>query len=88
MASSYKITANDKSVVFKKSEDNTLLDCLLKNDIKANYHCKEGFCGACRAELKSGTFEYTNEPLACVRNGEVLTCCCKPTSDLIIKVRL
>lgn len=66
--------------------DRTLLESLQKRHVDVLYHCKEGFCGACRCKLKSGKVNYINEPLAFVRQGEVLTCCSQPAEDIEIEV--
>ena len=66
--------------------DRTLLSSLQKNQTEVLYHCREGFCGACRCKLKSGSITYIHEPLAFVRSGEILTCCSKPNSDIEIEV--
>ncbi|MBU2882356.1 2Fe-2S ferredoxin-like protein [Psychrosphaera sp. B3R10] len=70
-----------------QSGDKTLLTSLLNQKLDVLYHCREGFCGACRCKLKSGTVEYINEPLAFVRKGEILTCCSKPTTDIEIEIK-
>ena len=67
-------------------QDTCLLNSLQKNGVEVLYHCREGFCGACRCKLKEGAVEYLNEPLAYVRKGEILTCCSKPTSDIKIEL--
>ncbi|QHJ10610.1 putative protein YcbX [Paraglaciecola mesophila] len=64
---------------------NNLLDCLLNNNIAKEYHCKEGFCGACRTQLVEGEVEYLLDPLAFIDDGEILACCCKPLSNIKIK---
>lgn len=69
-----------------KQADSTLLNSLQKNSVNVLYHCREGFCGACRCKLKSGSVSYLNEPLAYVRDGEILTCCSTPDSDIEIEV--
>lgn len=68
------------------SNDGTLLNSLQSNAVEVLYHCREGFCGACRCKLKSGSITYINEPLAFVRKGEILTCCSVPESDIEIEV--
>lgn len=68
------------------SNDGTLLNSLQKNAVEVLYHCREGFCGACRCKLKSGSITYINEPLAFVRKGEILTCCSVPNSEIEIEV--
>ena len=66
--------------------DSTLLGALQKNGVEVLYHCKEGFCGACRCKLKSGSISYINEPLAFVRKGEILTCSSVPNGDIEIEL--
>ena len=68
------------------SSDGNLLNALQKNNVEVLYHCREGFCGACRCKLKSGSITYINEPLAFVRKGEILTCCSLPESDIEVEV--
>lgn len=69
-----------------QESDRNLLNALQKNKIDVLYHCREGFCGACRCTLKKGQVEYINEPLAFVRKGEILTCCSKATQDIEIEL--
>ena len=85
-----KVTVHRDGVVESEYEhttsDRTLLESLQNNKTEVLYHCKEGFCGACRCKLKSGSITYINEPLACVRKGEILTCCSKPEQDIEIEL--
>ncbi len=84
---SSKITVDGKvvnnefdSLIFK-----TTLEFLEANDIEIHYHCRDGFCGACRVTLEKGEISYINgEPLAYIRPGEILPCCCIPTTDIEI----
>ncbi|SEL10517.1 ferredoxin [Colwellia chukchiensis] len=62
----------------------TILETLEVNNIQAPYHCRDGFCGACRANLEKGEIKYKLEPLANIRDGEFLTCCSTPISDIEI----
>ncbi|MGS0535583.1 class I ribonucleotide reductase maintenance protein YfaE [Pseudoalteromonas sp. SaAl2] len=64
----------------------SLLDCLEQNKLTVSYQCREGYCGACRVKLTKGSIIYNQEPLAFVREGEVLLCCCKPDGDITIAV--
>lgn len=85
-----KVTVHRNEVVESEYEhttsDRTLLESLQNNKTEVLYHCKEGFCGACRCKLKSGSIKYINEPLAFVRKGEILTCCSKPEGDIEIEL--
>lgn len=52
--------------------------------METHYHCRNGFCGACRTRLICGKVTYLNEPLAYVRTGEILPCVCIAAEDLEI----
>ena len=67
-------------------EGNTLLESLEKHGVPVQYHCREGFCGACRTTLESGEVEYTIAPLAYIDDDEILPCCCRPISDITVKI--
>jgi len=86
MTLNYKITVNDQSVEFISEKHNSLLSCLLDNNISAQYQCRDGFCGACKAKLKHGKVAYHNEPLAYIKDGEFLVCCSVPETDLEIEI--
>lgn len=64
----------------------SVLHCLESHQIEVAFQCREGYCGACRATLVSGKVDYNEEPLAFVRDGEILLCCCKPNGDIHIKL--
>ncbi len=65
----------------------SILQCLESQKIEVAYQCREGYCGACRATLISGSVDYSEEPLAFVRDGEILLCCCKPQGDISISLK-
>jgi ferredoxin len=66
--------------------NNTLLETIEQNDVEIQYHCREGYCGACRSKLISGEVEYTTDPLAFIDDDEILPCCCIPISDIDIEI--
>ncbi len=70
------------------SSDTTVLSALEAADIHIHYHCREGFCGACRTTLLEGEVEYTTDPLAFIDDDEILPCCCVAKCPLKIKVPL
>jgi len=79
-----KIFFDGKTVLYKNKQQ-TLLECLEEENHEIHYHCRDGFCGACRITLNSGEIDYFNgEPLAYVGKDEILPCCCKPKSDIDI----
>ncbi len=63
-----------------------LLDSLQAQNIDVHYQCRQGYCGSCRATLLQGKVHYTQEPMAWINDGEILTCCCIPKSDIKIKL--
>lgn len=79
-----KITIDNKTIIYREHHKN-ILECLESEDIEVHYHCRDGFCGACRITLNSGNIHYPEgEPLAFVADGEILTCCCIPSDDINI----
>ena len=83
---SLNINVNEINFSFQ-TEDKTLLNCLERQDVEVHYHCRDGFCGACRVTLKTGQVNYPQgEPLAFVGDGEVLACCCQPTSNIRLTI--
>lgn len=67
-------------------KDQTLLENLEAHKVEVHFHCREGFCGACRTKLIEGQVEYITDPLAYIDDDEILPCCCKAKSDLKIKL--
>lgn len=80
------ITTNDKSFELQAGE--TLLEALERTGHEVEYQCRNGYCGACRLKLRSGSVSYAQVPLAFVGADEVLPCCCRVETDLNIDVDL
>ena len=81
-SNTYEVTANGQKVIFTDKHPD-LLVCLEEANIEVHYHCRDGYCGACRIKLNNGQVCYPKgEPLAFVSEGEILPCCCIPTSDI------
>ena len=70
---------------FDKAQHDNLLEALESHRVSVHYECRSGFCGACRTTLVSGEVRYSHSPLAFLRPGEILPCCCIPTSDLTLE---
>ncbi len=62
----------------------TLLENLESQAIKAEFHCRDGHCGACRCALLDGEIEYTSYPMAYVLDNDILTCCSIAKNDIKI----
>lgn len=81
-----KINVQSKVVHYENNEQ-TLLECLESADVEVHYHCRDGFCGACRVTLVEGEINYPQgEPLAFVGDNEILPCCCIPVSDVTLLI--
>ncbi|WP_440994111.1 class I ribonucleotide reductase maintenance protein YfaE [Cysteiniphilum litorale] len=70
------IKLNDQIITIDNNEL-TILECLEQQGIAANFQCRDGVCGTCRCQLISGEVQYTKEPLAFVKDDEVLICIAK-----------
>jgi ferredoxin len=83
-----KVSVNGKLIgsQFDKLSDNTLLDYLEKQKVDVHYHCREGYCGACRCKLVKGKTDYKIEPIAFIRPGEILLCCATPDGDVELEL--
>jgi ferredoxin len=78
----HNISVDNKTIIFQ-ANDKSLLECLENANVEVHYHCRDGFCGACRVTLVEGEISYPQgEPLAFIGEGEVLSCCCVPKSDI------
>ena len=67
---------------FNSTVHKNLLNYLKLQGIDVHYQCLEGYCGACRCKIISGEVDYPIFPMACIRDGEILTCCSLPTDDI------
>jgi len=67
-------------------EDRSLLEALERQGVVLEYQCRQGYCGACRTQLLAGKVDYPSPPLAFTGLGEILPCCCRPASDLVLRL--
>jgi ferredoxin len=78
----HNVSVDNKTIIFQ-ANDKSLLECLENANVEVHYHCRDGFCGACRVTLVEGEISYPQgEPLAFIGEGEILSCCCVPKSDI------
>ncbi|MEW9796969.1 class I ribonucleotide reductase maintenance protein YfaE [Alteromonas sp. CYL-A6] len=68
------------------SGEKSLLTSLEAAGLDIHYHCREGFCGACRTKILEGDVDYTTDPLAFIDDDEILPCCCVPLTPLKIVI--
>lgn len=67
-------------------DDASILEILEFNGHNVEYQCREGYCGSCRTKLLEGDVRYTTEPMAFVRQGEILPCICTTDVGILIEV--
>lgn len=77
-----------EDMVFELGTDENLLDALERTGHHVEYQCRSGYCGACRVQLKAGGVKYERPPLAFIRPGEILPCCCSVSESLKLRVQL
>ncbi len=53
-------------------------------DVPVRWSCRTGVCHNCESGLVSGTVVYGPEPLEMPADGNLLICCSRPTSDVVI----
>jgi ferredoxin len=82
---SYIIKVID-GLLFIPKKGLSILEALESQKIQAEYQCRQGFCGLCQVKLLDGEVEYTMEPIAYTNENNILPCCCKPTSDIVIQL--
>lgn len=80
---SFSITIEEREISFLE-KDKTILNTLERENIESHFHCRDGFCGACRCKLIKGKVHYEISPLAYVGDDEILTCCSVPLTDIEI----
>jgi ferredoxin len=76
----------DGRVITFVEQDKNILKSLERENIESHYHCRDGYCGACRCKLISGEVKYNLAPIAFVRDGDILTCCAQPLSNIEIDI--
>jgi len=64
----------------------TLLELAEQQGLQPPYSCRSGICQTCICDVVDGAFEYVEEPLARPADDQVLICCARPKSTLVIDV--
>jgi ferredoxin-NADP reductase len=76
--------ATGKQTRFDDNETN-LLSHAKGQGVSLPSGCRSGHCGTCAVKLLRGNVCYSREPAAELAENEILTCICKPTSDIAIQ---
>jgi ferredoxin-NADP reductase/MOSC domain-containing protein YiiM len=61
-----------------------LLDLADACDVPTRWSCRTGVCHTCVTPLLSGAVSYSPEPLEAPSDGQVLICCSRPRSDIVL----
>lgn len=86
MAKKIKITCDDIDYSIETSENLTILELALENDIDAPYSCQGGICSTCLARIVKGSVTMDNNQILTddeVEEGLILTCQSRITSNQI-----
>ena len=92
---SYRVTLINKSKTFERTieipDTEPILGEAFEQGIKIPFECVVGACAACEGKLLAGSVDqeeqiFLNEDQ--IREGWVLTCVAKPTSDCVIEIEL
>jgi ferredoxin len=52
--------------------------------VPVRWSCRTGVCHTCETGLVSGQVEYAPEPIDAPEAGNVLVCCARPSTDLVV----
>lgn len=64
----------------------SLLELAEACDLPVRWSCRSGVCHTCECGLISGSVKYDPEPLDPPAAGNMLACCSRPQSDLVIEI--
>ena len=62
----------------------SVLDLADACDVPTRWSCRTGVCHTCVTPLLSGDVSYSPDPLELPADGQVLICCARPASDVVL----
>jgi ferredoxin-NADP reductase/MOSC domain-containing protein YiiM len=62
----------------------SVLDLADACDVPARWSCRTGVCHTCVTPLLSGDITYAPDPLELPADGQVLICCARPATDIVL----
>jgi ferredoxin len=62
----------------------SVLDLADACDVPIRWACRTGVCHTCITPLLSGEVTYSPDPLELPADGQVLICCARPDTDLVL----
>jgi ferredoxin len=77
------------TVEFDYNMEFSLLDSIEGQSLDIDYNCRAGFCGSCKAQLINGEVTLIQEPnpILPLKEDEILTCCCRPKTDIELRFK-
>lgn len=69
-----------------RNDDHSLLEMAEAHGLKPEFSCRAGICGTCVTRIISGEVNYFEEPLEELAAGEVLLCCSRPVTDIVLEL--
>lgn len=72
-----------KSVQWDNSVE-SLLELAEKAGLSPEFSCRDGVCNTCKCTLLEGEVSYFQDPLDEPASGEVLICCSRPISKIVL----
>lgn len=76
------VSLDGQPVLLFNQQHPNLLIALEQKKVQLFSECRNGYCGACKTKIISGSVTYHTQPLFALKADECLPCCCTPTSDL------
>jgi len=64
----------------------SLLELAEACDVPVRWSCRTGVCHSCESGIVAGSVTYEPEPLDQPAEGNVLICCSRPQSDVVIEI--
>ncbi|MEC4724108.1 2Fe-2S iron-sulfur cluster binding domain-containing protein [Shewanella sp. D64] len=80
------VSLQGQPVLLFTQQHTSLLMALEQKKVKLFSECRNGYCGACKTKIISGSVIYHAEPLVHLEKDECLPCCCSPSSDLNLEL--
>ncbi|MEV8544657.1 MOSC and FAD-binding oxidoreductase domain-containing protein [Streptomyces sp. NPDC051572] len=72
------------AVPFNTDNDRSVLELADTCDVPTRWSCRTGVCHTCVTPLLSGTITYSPDPLEPPADGEILICCARPGTDIVL----
>ena len=80
-----KYISNGVETVIESDGEDNILESLIKNKIDGlSYMCRSGYCSYCKCIKMDGDIEYSEEPVAYIKNNEMLPCISHPKGNITI----